>query len=173
MSIVKRLVIFEGVDGAGKTTLAKHVANVLDADLIHHGPYQDITGGVDLAEIYEKSTLNAVYGLRNVILDRSWISEEVYGAVYRDGANRLAHIAQTIERRLVFSYDLSVVVVFCVPLLSRVIVNLSMRDEAFDPTKIREVYNAYLRHDELTDLPRIRVDPFEDIDHVGRILSWT
>jgi thymidylate kinase len=99
---MKRIIIFEGPDGCGKTTLAKAVAKRLttkrennhtpswmDAVYRHHGPYPMITHGSDLVNIYAGSMAPALRDYNHVVLDRCWVSEMPYGLAYRNGADRL------------------------------------------------------------------------------------
>lgn len=78
-------VILEGPDGAGKTTLIQALQKELwrqghgivlinpKAGPVHH-PFDEYVGGLSF---YSPG------GGRDLILDRSWLSEEVYGPIYR------------------------------------------------------------------------------------------
>jgi thymidylate kinase len=94
---MKRLFIFEGPDGVGKTTLAVALAKKLDAHYAHLGPFSTITDGRALADEYYNAMMPATNGARDVVMDRSWISEVPYGIAYRGGVNRLMHRASELE----------------------------------------------------------------------------
>src|SRR5688572_9672687 len=83
---MKRLYILEGPDGGGKTTLGATLSSRLGVQVSNHGPYK---GEDRIWQHYMKSMLPACIGLRNVIMDRCWIAEPIYGEVYRKGLNRI------------------------------------------------------------------------------------
>lgn len=91
-----RLIIFEGPDGVGKTTLAKKYAHHIDADYVHLGPFPEVTSG--LARFYVEAILPAVFGGQDIVLDRSWLSEKPYGEVFRGGVDRLGLRKRLLER---------------------------------------------------------------------------
>ena len=96
------LVILEGHDGCGKSTLAKELArrNAMTTIIVNHGPYPEV-GPEDLMETYARSMkrLDRLPPGSLVILDRCWISEEIYGRVARHGANRIdASARRYLER---------------------------------------------------------------------------
>jgi thymidylate kinase len=83
-----RLIILEGPDNCGKTTLAKILAAALGA------VYWKMTAGQGLTlhsamELYQRNALdNAAVNIehgQSVVFDRHWPSDQVYGAVLRDG----------------------------------------------------------------------------------------
>jgi cytidylate kinase len=86
---MSRLFILEGPDGSGKTTLAQALTRAVQGMLIHHGSYLKVSPQ-DLADVYEVSMMPATHGYVDTVLDRSWLSEPIYGAVMRAGLNRLS-----------------------------------------------------------------------------------
>jgi thymidylate kinase len=81
-----RLIICEGADNCGKSTLAKAIANNLN------GVYWRLTSGPGLSEhdamaLYQRNALdNAAVNIdlgRTVVLDRHWPSDQVYGTILR------------------------------------------------------------------------------------------
>lgn len=81
-----RLIILEGPDNCGKSTLAKYLAREL------RGVYWRLTSGPGLSEheamaLYQGNALdNAEINIKNggiVILDRHWPSDRVYGPLLR------------------------------------------------------------------------------------------
>jgi thymidylate kinase len=81
----KRVTIFEGCDGSGKTTLAKAFAQETGAIYVHCGPFPNAE---NIAPFYIEAMLPALMGYQDVVLDRSWYSEEPYGTVYRNSNYR-------------------------------------------------------------------------------------
>jgi hypothetical protein len=113
--MVRPLIILEGPDGGGKSTLAK----VLERELVddygpvtveHHGPYK---GEATIWHRYLFSMLPAYANLATVVLDRAWQAEPIYGAVYRNGANRI----ESWQRRMLERVALGcgAVLVWCLP----------------------------------------------------------
>ena len=82
------IVILEGPDGAGKTslseTLREHLQKSKMTHVVKHGPYNGISPE-ELCRIYFRSMSHALTYNDHVILDRCWLSEPIYGNVYRDG----------------------------------------------------------------------------------------
>jgi thymidylate kinase len=104
---MKKLVIFEGPDGSGKSTAATKYAEETGSRMVHCGPYLD--KGTQLKWIYLEAMLPALMDVDDVVMDRCWISEPVYGAVFRDGTDRLGQrgrdvleaVARLVEARVV------------------------------------------------------------------------
>lgn len=81
--------VFEGPDGAGKTTLAMELKELLDARYIH------LTYRFkDKMHLYHTAAIKLAARLANkqpVIVDRWWPSEIVYADVYRGGSKFAKH----------------------------------------------------------------------------------
>lgn len=106
------LIILEGPDGGGKSTLAKSLAADHDAMVVHCGPFKQVAAG-NLARLYVEAMMPAVLGYQTVIMDRCWLSEEPYGLAYRNGADRLGPDARRMLERL--ALRCSVAVLNCLP----------------------------------------------------------
>lgn len=108
--------IFEGPDGAGKTTLTEawmrqiHRKERYVPHQTNHGPYPGLT---EIAGKYLDDLLLA-YGPRNwhVLMDRAWLSEPVYGPVMRD-ENRIDVARRRCLERVALACQ--TVVVLCLP----------------------------------------------------------
>lgn len=113
------LVIVEGPDGAGKSTLINDLKDWFEAggkpfEFTHHGAYK---GEYQIWKHYFDSMLPAFAAESNVILDRSWIAEPIYGQVHRDGLNRVADWQRRILMHVASSCRVSVI--WCLPPLSK------------------------------------------------------
>ena len=156
----QRLIILEGPDCSGKSTLAKALADrLLYHTLMHHGPYPRLTSQ-QLPRFYAEGMATSLQRWHGLVMDRSWLSEQVYGPIYR-GADRLA----TFQRRHLerIALRLGAVVVLCLPPWADVRDQWARR-KGLDPKaemldnedQLRRIYDAY--HALETDLPVVHYD---------------
>lgn len=117
---MRRLIILEGPDGSGKTTLADKLLSLaqrrgLSVDYRNHGPYLDATqiAGFYLASVESALHHQMVEDNAVTVMDRSWLSEPIYGRAVRGTAGRISHQDQVyLEAK---SSCAAAVVVFCLP----------------------------------------------------------
>ena len=76
------IILIEGPDGAGKTTLAKKLAKLLKFQIVHMSYPKTEEEKQNMFQQY--LALIATSDGQNIILDRCWYSEMVYGPVKRD-----------------------------------------------------------------------------------------
>lgn len=147
------LTIFEGPDGAGKTTLINELARRwLRGVRTHHGDYPDVA---DVASMYVPDLITAT--LRDVLMDRCWISERPYADAFRGGITRISPGAQRMLERLAWSAR--TVVVICLPPFDRCRnAFLARKGEEYLDTvdQLKEVYDGYQLLS--THLPTVRYD---------------
>lgn len=158
----KKLTIFEGPDGGGKTTTAKRFANETGALYVHFPSLPHV--GKSLARLYVEAMVPALLGLSDVVMDRSWLSEEPYGLHMRDGKLRLERPAINMLERLAARCATNVI--YCVPPFSTVCENYNSRRGAeyvTDVEILRRIYNAYCK--QVTNLPAM------SYDYTGKIFS--
>lgn len=163
MRTSRRLWIIEGPDGAGKTTLARRLAETTGAYYVHLGAFPRVKVG--LARLYVDAMMPAVLGLADVVMDRSWLSERPYGAAFRAGEDRLRSAVRSLER---LAWRCQTVVVRCLPPLERVVENFGRRPELLGTREeLVAVYRSY--EDLRTSLPMVTLDPFgtSDVHHNG------
>lgn len=98
MTTSRKLTIFEGCDGSGKSTAAKAFAQATGAKYVHFAALPRVSTG--LARMYIEAMLPALLGYQDVVFDRCWISENPYGTVFRDGHDRLGDTSRRILERV-------------------------------------------------------------------------
>jgi thymidylate kinase len=160
------IIILEGPDGGGKTTLAEALRALLSTSkmthVIKHGPYKGVQSE-DLSKIYFRSMTQALTYDDNVIMDRSWLSEPIYGHVYRGGANRVDMPRRRMLERVALSRG--AVVVHCQPSFEKCADTFIERSdiEYLDTIEqLKLVYNEYEQLKQHTALPIIHYDYTED-----------
>lgn len=138
----KRLIILEGPDGGGKTTLGRKLAALLGAEVTNHGPYQ---GEQQIWKHYFDSMLPAYSGERDVILDRCWIAEPIYGRAFRDGMNRLEFWQKRILEYV--ASQCRTTLIFALPGVETCLQTyLSRREQEMltNERQLRDVYYGYM-----------------------------
>jgi len=103
------LIIVEGPDGAGKSTLARELADASGSTMFHYGAY---LGEPVIAPHYFGAVCRALHG-EDVVMDRSWYSEPIYGAACRGGADRVS--AAELRALELVAAEARAVVVLCLP----------------------------------------------------------
>lgn len=144
---MKRIIILEGPDGGGKTTFAKELVehwSMLGEKLAtyDHGPYK---GETQIWKHYFDSMLPAYADDSDVLLDRCWLAEPVYGRVMRGGMNRLQFWQERILQHVAASCQTTVV--YCMPGIEACLASFARRRAQEYPDseqKIRDIYYGYL-----------------------------
>lgn len=180
----KKITIFEGPDCSGKTTTAQEYATQTGALYFHHGPYKGVTSG--LPRLFFESMLPALHGHRDVVLDRCWLSEPIYGYTFRKGENRVGDVFTRMLERA--ALRCGAVVVNCRPPWERVAETFLKRreEEYLDnlhqlravyedyedlPTGLSEVlhdYTSYEHEDGHTPLGLVVEDIRQNVEHLRR-----
>ena len=141
----KKLFVVEGPDGAGKTTLIKQLEEALSwhTEVVHHGPYLD-RSDVQLRNIYHNSFVRTMGERKhNVILDRSWVSEVMYGTVVRDGS-RISNA--DIKRFELHMRNVGGAYIMCMPPVETCLANYAARKEMEyleNEESLRTIYGLY------------------------------
>jgi len=78
------IIIIEGPDGAGKSMLAKQLAEQTGFTILHRHQVSSDEAKSEMMEQYLDVILRAGYTGQGFILDRCWYSEYVYGNVFGD-----------------------------------------------------------------------------------------
>lgn len=74
------IIVIEGVDGSGKTTLANQISSQAGFEVIHRSKPETNEERLNMLQMYRAIIASG----KDIILDRSWYSEVVYGQVMRD-----------------------------------------------------------------------------------------
>lgn len=134
------IIILEGPDGAGKTTLAKQLAEAFQLRIHHEGPPPK---NVSVLQHYGR-ILDAARG-QNVVFDRLYVGERVYGPIVR-GEDRLGGDGYKRMRQL--SWAVGALEILCLPSFEVCLTNWQNRKgELFaDAAKLRQVHDSYRRY---------------------------
>ena len=152
------LILLEGPDGGGKTTLGQHFEE-LGYMYIHFGPMLKVKKS--LARMYIDAMLPALLGLKNVVMDRSWLSEPIYSKVFRDGKERLKPADYRMLTRVAMRCRTKVV--YCLPSEDQCLKTFRSRkgEEYLDrEDQLKRVYQLY--SDQNPNLPFARYNFQED-----------
>jgi thymidylate kinase len=147
------LIILEGPDGAGKTTLAEALVAKTGAELWHRGPIQGSPQEEYLDPItgWDSST--------HVICDRWHLGELVYGPIFR-GESKLDE-----DTRI--DIDLAIrkaggILVYCRPHVTSMQLNIRRRgDDMVSEDQLLDITAAYDRVMRASLIGGITVNPFE------------
>lgn len=137
-----KLTIFEGPDGAGKTTAAIKFAEETGARYVHFGPLSLVDKG--LPRLYVEAMVPALLGYQDVVFDRSWLSEIPYGTAFREGKDRIGLASRRMLERI--SLRCATVVVKCQPPWETVVANYSSRkgiEMLENENQLHQVYELY------------------------------
>lgn len=151
----QRLIIVEGPDGAGKTTVARKIAKFVGAEYVHFPALPKV--GPTLARAYIEGMLPALLGFRPVVFDRSWLSEEPYGIAFRNGYQRIDTFDKRILERL--AMRCGAMVIKCFPPTEVVLQNYRRRrnvEMLENETQLERVYKLY--RSQITHLDEIEYD---------------
>lgn len=134
------IIILEGPDGAGKTTLAQQLATAFGLTVHHEGPPPQ---NVSMLQHYGR-ILDDARG-KNVVFDRLYVGERVYGPIVR-GQDRLGEDGYKRMRQL--SWAVGALEILCLPAFEVCLTNWQNRKgELFaDPIKLRQVHDSYRRY---------------------------
>lgn len=127
------MIILEGPDGAGKSTLADSLARELDLNILK----MTINGGQSVGEYVQKLLCDGV------VMDRCWISEQIYSDIF-GREPRLD--ADECERLTDACADSNIPIVIVLPPLPVVIGRLVKRGDEHEEVlaNISEIYKRYV-----------------------------
>lgn len=132
------IIIIEGPDGAGKTTLANKLQKQTGYMLLHRSqPKSEEEKAKMMAEY-----MDVLKSGKNCIMDRCWYSEMVYGPVMRDAAVISYPQMYALERQLARAGGL---VIHCTGSLQTLWKRCLTRGEDYivDKDTFTKIYNGY------------------------------
>lgn len=173
------IVILEGPDGGGKTSLGRQLSKdaffgpngAVTTHAVHHGPYPGMTQG--LAVKYLASLRRRHHDNQKVLvlMDRSWLSEPVYGAALRGGQDRVGVAQRRMLERV--ALKCGAMVVMCRPPWEVVKANWARRkgDELIqEEAWLKQVYDGYAQV--RTDLPVLDFDYTQPVISLDRLFEY-
>jgi thymidylate kinase len=175
--VTRKIIIMEGPDGAGKTTLARKIVAMLPGCFFHHhGPYPNIQGG--LHHVYAQTMAPAVLNRCDVVLDRCWISEKPYGVAFRGGADRIT--PDQVDMLETMAARCRTTVIICLPPWETVQTNFIERKGAGQEylagvQQLHVVYEWYRTKAALaniTALHSVVIDPFSSDNDLAIIEGY-
>lgn len=136
------MIILEGPDGTGKTTLANALAKKLNGMVIHAG----FDRRWDIRQ-FHSAVITSAYFIENagcpVILDRWAVSEAVYGRVFRGGE---AYDTAALMRDACLSYNPTLVYCRNDNAVENHLKNKAEREEMYDDmTEVVKTYDELLK----------------------------
>ena len=144
------MIIFEGPDGAGKTTLIKHIAEKYDLVVAPRVVGTDTTPMVDLREWVENNLatdkIASPLGMvGSTIFDRHrLISEPIYSLAIGGPRDERFWDLEWLKVSFDKFYDLQPLVVWCMPPLKTVIQNCLDESNDFVRPFIPKIYRGYM-----------------------------
>lgn len=126
-------IIIEGPDGAGKSTLAKSLAGVLDMNILK----MTANGGQSAREYGQKLACDGV------IIDRCWVSEQIYSDLF----SRKPRISNGDAEALTeFCGLVRIPIIVLLPPLYVVIDRLNERGDEYADVVCPNIVKIYLRY---------------------------
>lgn len=157
------IVILEGPDGVGKSTLAKAIVDY------HHGKCYYVHAHYRWAHqmhLYHgailRRALRKYHAGMPVVIDRLWISELIYGAIYRDG-NYSHDYFHLIDQ---FCRAAKIMTVFCLPY------DFDSYFDRYWQLK-QERYEMYELDERFKQIAYAYVNLYNDMKHRPDILRYT
>ena len=136
---ITKVIILEGADGSGKTTLANQLRDKLGYQIVKTGPPRP---DENVFKSYTNSLLAAVESGQPTVIDRHYMGEAIYGPLLR-GKDRLGLQGRDLIERLVSARGVTLVI--CAPPWSALVKGWKGKDDLLKrQEQLRKVNDAYL-----------------------------
>lgn len=142
--------IFEGPDAAGKTTLAQQFTE----QVWHNGPDRDLTREQLFVKYESQMYLASALPDYRVVIDRSYMSEFVYGTILRQRGRLTLHDLNYFEG---LAAELGAIRVYLTAVPAVLDARLAHRDEQDDLDDIERAYTRSI-YESLTGSEWVRID---------------
>jgi hypothetical protein len=135
-----RVIILEGCDGSGKTTLATRMKDECGYRIVKTNAPRP---GDDVFELYTDAILEATEGGDRVAFDRHYLGELIYGPLLR-GRDGLGPQGRDLLERLIAGRGVRLVI--CAPPWKRLVEGWRKKDDLLKrEDQLRAVHDGYLR----------------------------
>lgn len=136
---MRKVVVLEGPDGGGKTTLANYLRDTHDYDIVKTGP----PSTDDATTEYLDVLYTAIHG-QPTVLDRCHLGEAIYGPLLR-GADRMGADGLSVIERVIARHGVRLII--CAPPWQTLVEGWrSKEDLVKDEATLRTIYDKYLAH---------------------------
>lgn len=148
---LSRVVILEGCDGSGKTTLANYLHQQYNYRIIKTGPPAPDR---DVAVTYLDALHDALTYPGRTLFDRHYLGEAVYGPLLR-GVDKMGQDGLAIIERVIAARGVKLII--CSPPWGALVKGWSGKDDLLKKeTQLRWVNDQYLYHAE-----RLSLQPYD------------
>lgn len=135
------MVIVEGPDGAGKTTVLESLATIFNLPIAARVVSKDTEAMVDLKNWVE---LNVSKGFQPLFFDRHrLISEPIYGSILRHEFKPGFDDVHWLKSMMYLFYDAAPILIYCLPPIETVLRNAEDQPDIVRENT-RKIYSAYL-----------------------------
>jgi len=151
-------IIVEGADQMGKTTFCDKLSKELNMGVIHYSPPKP---GVNF---YQEYTKHVIGTSRPILFDRNYMSEMVYGPLFRGASGVTPDIKKQIES--VYN-DRN----YCLILLNRKNYKWENRPEMYTEEQNQNVIHSFLSVFNTINMTKLLIDAF-DADAIDRAVNF-
>lgn len=139
------IILIDGPDGSGKTTLANKISTQTGYPIVHMSYPKTAEEKQQMMQQY----VNAIKGAKNIIFDRCWYSEMVYGPIVRSGSAISYPEMYALEKLLA---KVGAIIIYCTGTKSTLWKRCQKRGEDYIVSKdaFDTLCDAY---DEVMDVP--------------------
>ena len=135
-----KIIILEGPDGSGKTTLANNLRDRHGYQIVKTGSPQP---GESVFHSYTNTLLDAVNSNHRTVFDRHYLGELIYGPLLR-GCDQLGLQGRDLVERLIAARGVALVI--CVPPWSTLVKGWEVKDDLLKrQDQLRTVNAAYVQ----------------------------